>query len=59
MEALLLLTTLVVVMGVVDEILFVTAVMVEVYFGSTDATPTDGRSATDMAGIFGVNFRVV
>ena len=57
-EALLLFTTLVVVMGVVDEILFVTAVMVDVYFGSIEATATV-LSAIDFVEIFGVNFRVV
>lgn len=45
------------VIGVVDEILFVTAVMVEVYFGSMVVTPTV-LSAIDLVDIFGVSFNV-
>lgn len=51
-------TTLVVVMGVAEEMLFVTAVMVEVYFGSVEVTPTV-LSTIALADIFGVSFRVV
>lgn len=58
---LLLFATLVVVVAVVDEILFVTAVIVDVYFGSIELVliPTDDLSTTDLELTFGVKFSVV